>query len=64
MASVWAHEVSMQTETPQRSARRECPGGKLRVTFSEEELEIHGDDDDIQFKPLMTLIPSCSDLQR
>jgi len=39
-------------ETPQKTARRDCPGGKLRVTFSEEELEIHGDDvEDTQDNP-------------
>jgi len=34
-------------ETPQRSGRRESGGGKLRVTFSEEELEIHDEDDNV-----------------
>lgn len=32
-------------DTPQRCGRRESGAGKLRVTFSEEELEIHDEDD-------------------
>jgi len=51
-------------ETPQRSARRECPGGKLRVTFSEEELEIHGDDDDKMNKETQDNITRWSKLSR
>eukprot|EP00090_Calanus_glacialis_P014288 TRINITY_DN23050_c0_g1_i1.p1 TRINITY_DN23050_c0_g1~~TRINITY_DN23050_c0_g1_i1.p1 ORF type:complete len:224 (-),score=83.64 TRINITY_DN23050_c0_g1_i1:35-706(-) len=34
-------------ETPQRSGRKESGGGKLRVTFSEEELEIHDEDNNM-----------------
>eukprot|EP00092_Neocalanus_flemingeri_P000291 GFUD01000311.1.p1 GENE.GFUD01000311.1~~GFUD01000311.1.p1 ORF type:complete len:223 (-),score=87.90 GFUD01000311.1:105-773(-) len=35
-------------ETPHRCGRRESGGGKLRVTFSEEELEIHEDEENVE----------------
>jgi len=39
--------LDMVETPPHRCGRRESGGGKLRVTFSEEELEIHEDDEDV-----------------
>ena len=41
------HDLIWYDISAQRSGRRESGGGRLRVTFSEEELEIHDEDDNM-----------------